>query len=155
MSDIGLRRPTLDDVFLQLTGAPPSEDGDRAAAPAAAPPPAPGRASRSVAGARRPALRLPASRRRGLRSALTDAAVVTGRNLRHFIRQPQLLVFSTIQPIMFVLLFVYVFGGAIGRSLPRGVTYVDFLLPGHLRPVGDLPRDADRGRPVRGPASAA
>jgi ABC transporter DrrB family efflux protein len=65
-----------------------------------------------------------------VRSAITDAAVVAGRNLRHFIRQPQLLLFSTIQPIMFVLLFVYVFGGAVSGSLPGGVDYVDFLLPG-------------------------
>jgi ABC transporter DrrB family efflux protein len=55
---------------------------------------------------------------------------VTGRNLRHFVREPGLLVFSTIQPVMFVLLFVYVFGGAIEKSLPPGVAYVDFLLPG-------------------------
>jgi ABC-2 type transport system permease protein/oleandomycin transport system permease protein len=41
-----------------------------------------------------------------------------------------LLVFSTVQPIMFVLLFVYVFGGAVGRALPHGVKYVDFLMPG-------------------------
>jgi ABC transporter DrrB family efflux protein len=56
--------------------------------------------------------------------------VVTLRNLRHFVRQPQLLIFSTVQPIMFVLLFTYVFGGAIGQSLPGGVSYIDFLLPG-------------------------
>ena len=56
--------------------------------------------------------------------------MVTGRNLRHFIRQPQLLIFSTIQPIMFVLLFAYVFGGAVKGALPGGVTYIDFLLPG-------------------------
>jgi ABC-2 type transport system permease protein/oleandomycin transport system permease protein len=67
-----------------------------------------------------------------VRAALTDANVVTGRNLRHFIRQPQLLIFSTIQPVMFVLLFAYVFGGAVRGSLPSGVTYVDFLLPGIL-----------------------
>jgi ABC-2 type transport system permease protein/oleandomycin transport system permease protein len=67
---------------------------------------------------------------RELRSAATDAGIVTARNLRHFVRQPQLLIFSTIQPIMFVLLFVYVFGGAVRGSLPKGVTYVDFLLPG-------------------------
>ena len=66
----------------------------------------------------------------GLRWALEDCLVVTGRNLRHFARQPQLIVFSTIQPIMFVLLFAYVFGGAIGSSLPEGVEYIDFLLPG-------------------------
>src|SRR5207247_6549095 len=74
------------------------------------------------------ALRRPSPR--DVRSAATDAGVVTARNLRHFIRQPQLLIFSTIQPIMFVLLFAYVFGGAVRGSLPKGVTYVDFLLPG-------------------------
>jgi len=60
---------------------------------------------------------------------VTDSLVVTGRDLRHFIRQPQLLIFSTIQPIMFVLLFAYVFGGAVKGSL-GGVKYIDFLLPG-------------------------
>src|SRR4029077_19751702 len=79
---------------------------------------------------RRPVLRLRRPSPQAVRAAVTDTAVVTGRNLRHFIRQPDLLVFSTIQPVLFVLLFVYVFGGAIGRSLPHGVAYVDFLLPG-------------------------
>ena len=120
VSDLGLRRPTLDDVFLQLTGAPPSEDGG--------PPPAVV-AARTRA-QRRPMLRLPRPSAREIRLGIVDAAVVTGRNLRHFIRQPQLLIFSTIQPVMFVLLFVYVFGGAVRGSLPGGVKYVDFLLPG-------------------------
>src|ERR671930_34236 len=65
-----------------------------------------------------------------LRWTIRDCLVVSGRNMRHFVRQPQLLLFSTVQPIMFVLLFSYVFGGAIGGSLPRGVSYKDFLLPG-------------------------
>jgi ABC transporter DrrB family efflux protein len=120
VSDLGLRRPTLDDVFLQLTGAPPSEDGGPPT-PAAVEP-----ARRSRAALVRPQFPSP----RVMRSAVTDAAVVTSRNLRHFIREPQLLIFSTIQPIMFVLLFVYVFGGAVKGSLPRGVAYADFLLPG-------------------------
>jgi ABC transporter DrrB family efflux protein len=131
VSDIGLRRPTLDDVFLQLTGAPPREDGDapgaaartRGAPATAGAARAPGGRTRRFAQVHRPTLR-------GARSAITDAQVVTGRNLRHFIRQPQLLVFSTIQPVMFVLLFAYVFGGAVRGSLPPGVTYIDFLLPG-------------------------
>src|SRR5207248_4932036 len=67
-----------------------------------------------------------------LREDITDAWVVSVRNLRHFVRQPDLLVFSTIQPIMFVLLFTYVFGGAISRSLAPGVSYIDYLLPGIL-----------------------
>jgi len=124
VSDLGLRRPTLDDVFLQLTGAPPSEDG--AGPDATAPPPA----ATPATGRRRvlPQLHLPQPA--ALRSGLTDARIVTGRNLRHFVRQPQLLIFSTIQPIMFVLLFAYVFGGAVEGSLPNGVDYIDFLLPG-------------------------
>jgi ABC transporter DrrB family efflux protein len=124
VSEIGLRRPTLDDVFLQLTGAPPSEDGDR-------PVPAPTRRSTPE----RPHRRLFRVHRPSLpelRSAATDSWVVTARNLRHFVRQPQLLMFSTIQPIMFVLLFAYVFGGAVKGALPKGLDYVDFLLPGIL-----------------------
>ncbi len=66
----------------------------------------------------------------GLRSAFRDARVVTRRNLLHFLRQPRLLVFSTIQPVMFVLLFAFVFGGAIGGDLPPGIDYTAFLLPG-------------------------
>jgi ABC transporter DrrB family efflux protein len=129
VSELALRGPTLDDVFLQLTGAPPSENGGRAgahaatAAPAPAPDAEPPRPRRHLV---RPHLASPAE----LRSALTDTLVVTGRNLRHFTRQPQLLIFSTIQPIMFVLLFAYVFGGAVEGSLPSGVDYIDFLLPG-------------------------
>jgi ABC-2 type transport system ATP-binding protein len=131
VSDLGLRRPTLDDVFLQLTGAPPSGDGAGREASAGAPraPATTGAASAAERGARRfPPLHRPSLS--GVRSAVTDARVVTGRNLRHFIRQPQLLIFSTVQPIMFVLLFAYVFGGAVRGSLPHGVTYIDFLLPG-------------------------
>jgi ABC-2 type transport system permease protein/oleandomycin transport system permease protein len=61
---------------------------------------------------------------------VSDAVVMTKRNLIRYVRIPTLLVFSTVQPIMFVLLFVYVFGGAVSRSLPGGVKYVDFLMPG-------------------------
>jgi ABC transporter DrrB family efflux protein len=127
VSDIGLRRPTLDDVFLQLTGAPPSEDGG-GPGPRTRRRPRP--QPRNVPAPRTPVLRLRLPSPQTVRSALTDTAVVTRRNLRHFIRQPDLLTFSTIQPVLFVLLFVYVFGGAVSRSLPHGVTYVDFLLPG-------------------------
>jgi ABC-2 type transport system permease protein/oleandomycin transport system permease protein len=156
VTDIGLRRPTLDDVFLQLTGAPPSENGDRSrqaaggqvtaqaaggqvtaqaaggqiTAQAAGGQVTAQAASEQITAPRRPVLRLKRPSPRAVRSAVTDTAVVTGRNLRHFIRQPDLLTFSTIQPVLFVLLFVYVFGGAVGRSLPHGVAYVDFLLPG-------------------------
>jgi ABC transporter DrrB family efflux protein len=69
--------------------------------------------------------------RPGLSKSLSDTMIVTGRNLRRVVRNPQVLVFSTIQPVMLVLLFNYVFGGAIGASLHApGIPYVDYLLPG-------------------------
>ncbi len=60
-------------------------------------------------------------------AAVTDAVVMARRNLLRIIRLPQLLVFATIQPVMFVLLFRYVFGGAI--HVAQG-SYVDYLIPG-------------------------
>jgi ABC transporter DrrB family efflux protein len=61
---------------------------------------------------------------------LRDTWTVTKRNMRHFVRQPRLLVFSTIQPVMFVVLFAFVFDGVVGAALPEGVSYINFLLPG-------------------------
>jgi ABC transporter DrrB family efflux protein len=65
---------------------------------------------------------------RGPLRPLRDALAVAGRNLIAYRRVPQLLVFSTIQPVIFVLLFRYVFGGAV--KTPPGVPYVDYLMPG-------------------------
>jgi ABC transporter DrrB family efflux protein len=124
VSDLALRRPTLDDVFLELTGNPPSEDGALPTVTATAKTP------RMPNGRPTGWIRLTHPDPRAFRRAAGDTLVVTRRNLRHFVRQPQLLIFSTVQPIMFVLLFTYVFGGAIGRALPQGVSYIDFLLPG-------------------------
>jgi len=62
-----------------------------------------------------------------LADAASDGWVVTRRNLIKIKRLPDLLIFSTIQPIMFVLLFAYVFGGAIATP---GVNYREFLMPG-------------------------
>jgi ABC transporter DrrB family efflux protein len=62
---------------------------------------------------------------------LADALVILQRNLIRFTRQPEMLIGYTVQPIMFVLLFVYVFGGAIKLGGFPG-SYVDFLLPGIL-----------------------
>jgi ABC-2 type transport system permease protein/oleandomycin transport system permease protein len=61
--------------------------------------------------------------------AVTDALAVTWRNLLAYVRLPELLVFSTIQPVMFVLLFRYVFGNSIALSDPS-IAYVDYLMPG-------------------------
>ena len=60
---------------------------------------------------------------------LSDTGVMAWRNLLRYVRVPQLLIFSTIQPVMFVLLFAYVFGGAI--HVP-GASYIDYLIPGIL-----------------------
>lgn len=56
-----------------------------------------------------------------------DILAMTKRNLLKYTRVPQLLVFSTIQPVMFVILFAYVFGGAIRTP---GVNYINYLIPG-------------------------
>jgi ABC-2 type transport system permease protein/oleandomycin transport system permease protein len=60
-------------------------------------------------------------------NAISDTLVLAWRGLLRIPRQPDLLIGFTIQPIMFVLLFVYVFGGAIRTP---GYDYVDFLMPG-------------------------
>ncbi len=62
-----------------------------------------------------------------LRYAASDTVVLARRSLLRIPRQPDLLVGFTVQPVMFVLLFVYVFGGAITTP---GLDYVDFLIPG-------------------------
>ncbi|HEY6415411.1 MAG TPA: ABC transporter permease [Acidimicrobiales bacterium] len=69
------------------------------------------------------------ARRIPRRHAVADAVTMTWRNLLTYVRLPQLLVFSTIQPIMLVLLFRYVFGNSINLSDPS-VDYVDYLMPG-------------------------
>jgi len=60
-------------------------------------------------------------------TAVADAMLLTRRNLLHYLRVPSLIVFSTVTPVMFVVLFGYVFGGAI--DIP-GFSYIDFLMPG-------------------------
>lgn len=66
--------------------------------------------------------------------AVSDTLVLVRRNLVRVVRVPQLLVFATVQPIMFLLLFNYVFGGAIGRTIPpeAGGAYINWLIPGLL-----------------------
>src|SRR6185312_1701941 len=54
---------------------------------------------------------------------------VAWRNLTVLRRVPRLLIFSTVQPLVFVLLFRYVFAGVASSSMP-GVPYVDYLMPG-------------------------
>lgn len=64
------------------------------------------------------------------RWAVSDTLTITRRNLLVWVRVPAYIVFTVIQPVIFVLMFRYVFGGAIQVHVPGG--YVDFLLPGVL-----------------------
>jgi ABC-2 type transport system permease protein len=61
-------------------------------------------------------------------NAIKDSLVITKRQLLQLARVPEVLIFSTIQPVMFVLLFRYVFGGSIETGQPGG--YVQLLMPG-------------------------
>jgi ABC-2 type transport system permease protein len=61
-------------------------------------------------------------------TAITDAFVIMKRQLLQLVRVPEVLIFSTIQPVMFVMLFRYVFGGSISTGQPGG--YVQLLMPG-------------------------
>jgi ABC-type multidrug transport system permease subunit len=71
--------------------------------------------------------RQPRRRLGGVRRLATDTLIIAERNLIRLPRAPDLLLAFTVQPIMFVLLFRYVFGGAIKTP---GYSYVDFLIPG-------------------------
>jgi ABC-2 type transport system permease protein/oleandomycin transport system permease protein len=64
-----------------------------------------------------------------LRMTVSDTLVLSKRNFMRIVRAPDLLLAFTVQPIMFVLLFAYVFGGAIPTP---GHSYIDFLIPGIL-----------------------
>lgn len=70
------------------------------------------------------------TRRQGLGQRLRDVAVLTVRNLLHIKREPLQLSDVTVQPVLFTLLFVYVFGS--GVVLPHGGSYKDFAIAGLL-----------------------
>jgi ABC-2 type transport system permease protein len=77
-----------------------------------------------------PVPRQAAPRRNGLRWLIADVAVMTRRVLARIAREPETLMDVTIQPVIFVLLFAYVFGGAI--PLPGGGNYHEYLIGGML-----------------------
>lgn len=68
----------------------------------------------------------------GLNQAIRDTRIIVTRNAMRNVRLPELVLFATVQPVMFLLLFNYVFGGSIGMSLGDafGGKYVNYLLPG-------------------------
>ncbi len=130
VTDVGLRRPTLDDVFMQLTGhaaeeADVADDADDSKA----------RGGGVVS---------------AISEAVSDTATITRRNLKKILRVPDLLVFTLLSPIMFVLLFAFVFGDAIGDQ-GTGVDYTEFLIAGRLRPDRGVRLDLHRLQPRRGP----
>lgn len=123
VEDIGLHRPSLDDVFVALTGHAAQEDGEHRVAALEV-----GRGRRDGAATNPTGSRLPRLRRRAaLRDGALDIALVTARNLRRGIRVPRLLWLSVVQPVIATLLFLYVLGGAIETP---GLSYIDYLLPG-------------------------
>jgi ABC transporter DrrB family efflux protein len=69
-----------------------------------------------------------------LARTVSDIAVITRRNLLFTIRLPQMLVLSSIMPVIFIVMFTYVFGSAIQGSLPPTAAgrYVNWLIPGLL-----------------------
>ncbi len=62
--------------------------------------------------------------------AVQDSLIMIRRSCTHIIRNTDQLLGAFLQPIMFLVLFAAVFGGAISKALPPGVNYLDFLMPG-------------------------
>ena len=154
VGDMGLRRPTLDDVFLTLTAKPvklapairalqPAGEPDAPLAlpgPLALPPLPLSCCDEAAALGAEAALAVPRAPTsppgrnrarhiaRSFSKAASDFAVIGKRNLLRYIRLPNLLVASAIQPVMIVLLFTYVFGGVMKIYLHG--SYIDYLMPG-------------------------
>ena len=91
---------------------------------------------------------IPSRGRVTLAETAADSRVMATRQLRKVLRRPMYVVYLFVQPVIFVLLFRYVFGGAI--KAPH-TSYVNYLLPGNHRDDGDLRGADDRARAHRGP----
>ena len=122
LKDLGIRRPSLDDVFLSLTGnlaAGARSDGDQPEGALAEP-------VQAEVPARPAARRLRPRVPRPTAADVRDTGGITKRNLLRMARTPRLLVISALQPAMLLVLFRYVLGGAI--RIPGG-SYVDYIVP--------------------------
>ncbi|WP_435592007.1 ATP-binding cassette domain-containing protein [Nocardia sp. bgisy118] len=123
--DIGLRRPTLDEVFFALTAqAGPTIDLDRAISGSSSPP------ERSRRPVPLPAPSIPSHvaavpDRQHLTKTLLDGIMLSGRGIRNILRTPGAAFNCVVQPIVFVLLLGYVFGGSLG-----GASYREFIIAG-------------------------
>ncbi|MGD1059297.1 MAG: ABC transporter permease [Solirubrobacteraceae bacterium] len=128
LEDLGIRHPSLDDVFLSLTGNA-AQVQPNGAHPDGRAPDHPDRPSPDVpdASTKQPETRPAAPRVPRLTAgAVRDTGGVARRNLLRILRNPRLLVFSAVQPAMLLVLFRYVLGGAI--HIPGG-SYVDYIVP--------------------------
>ena len=121
IADIARRKPTLDDVFLRLTGHG-AETATEAADPASEGEEPMTTATTTAGGslAYRPLERL--------RWAARDGFLVAGRDVAHWVREPQLIAWTLVFPIIFVVLFAYVLGSAM--QVPGGLSYQEYVLPG-------------------------
>ena len=134
--DVDRRQSTLDDVFLTLTTS--------ATNPAGRPD-----MTATLTPTAEPAVHLAARVRHG--SLVSESLVFARRHVEHIRQLPEKLLDVTLQPLMFVLLFTYVFGGAI---VVHGGNYREYLIGGIL--IQSLafglvgPGDVDRHRPHRG-----
>ena len=131
LAGFAVHRPTLDDVFLALTG--PRRRGRR---------PSPSRSNRearpsrpegegmSATIARSPtARRAPSTVGARISRAINNGLIVAHRNIVTLTRVPTVFIFELVQPIMFVLLFRFIYANNIA-NLPAGFDYVLFLMPG-------------------------
>jgi ABC transporter DrrB family efflux protein len=123
---VGGDSPTLDDVFLALTGHGIAPDEDEEPEPPPPVAPISGADADADAEAGRP--------RRRRHRLVGDTRATSRREALRMLRSPQLLVFTVAQPLLFVLGFTAIFGGAVALTVtgdPNG-RYIDFLLPGSL-----------------------
>ena len=83
--------------------------------------------------------------------AVSDALAMAKRNILRIARAPDQVVFTLISPIMFTLLFRYVFGGAVGNGLGAATSYATYLIP-HRGPDSAVQCGHHRLCPGRRPA---
>jgi ABC-2 type transport system permease protein len=122
VESLSLHRPTLDDVFLSLTGHEATKTAEEEKAASAAD-------SQTTTAPLAPAKAVVAEKRSSIAWAVRDSRVLIERSLKHIIKNLDQLLSVVISPLMFLLLFRYVFGGAINTG---GTTYVNYLVAGIL-----------------------
>ena len=137
LTELSLHLPSLDEVFFTLTGqrrrptSTPSSPGGGGGMSAIA--------TTAPAGSERATAPL---------ALLRHSLALAQRSLINTLRTPEALIDVTLQPVIFLLLFTYVFGGAISRGSQHD--YLQYLLPGILGQIDRARRRGDRRQPQRG-----